>query len=660
MDVDDDDAFLYGDESPPKTEVALPPSAEQAPESFNTPTASTSANGLSSSMAASLAAYGIEPSSAVVDNPEDGGVEEEDEEDEDEEDSDESEDDVKVVFTGQNPRTLDLRKPQTAPSNVIGIGKWAQSSTGAAAPAVAPSTPQQVSTPSKPVQMTANQTTEYTPTSRPGVSQPSTSSAPTLNAPLTNPPISSAPNEVQPTLQSQSQPQSQAQQLNPNVNLPPSSLPPVTAASTHPKIDPTNPSGIIPSTGQSVYEIDMTQFEGSGQPWRKPGSSISDWFNFGFDEISYPRYLRYRTEMEQGRAAMMNVPPMAPIPQDIANMLHMPFNPMLQQQQQQQAQQQQQQQQQQQMQIMANQIQQQMGMMNPQMQAQMQQMMAMQGLDMSMMGNNQPGFGIPNQMMQNQPQGGMPQQNMMRQGNTRPSMTPTPQPAASGTPEAGEEVVKQEEGVETGGEISEPQTQTINPAIRGRVPVRGVPVRGVPLRGRGVAVPLGPRAGFVAPTGPKAGRFRDKDKVDTSGAGSLDYGASEGGNDSDVPSKSEKSISAKKEPEDLESKSRSRTRSRSASPLPRKSSSRKSSRRDHDSYSSNESDHEREKRKTSKKTRDREKEKDKRKREEGGGSATLGPGGWESEGEEEERRSSRRKRSPSEESDKRTRRSKRR
>jgi len=54
----------------------------------------------------SLAAYGIDPSSAVAaENPEDGGVEEEDE-DEDEDSDDE--DDVKLVFSGQAQR-LDLR-----------------------------------------------------------------------------------------------------------------------------------------------------------------------------------------------------------------------------------------------------------------------------------------------------------------------------------------------------------------------------------------------------------------------------------------------------------------------------------------------------------------------------------------------------------------------
>ena len=54
-----------------------------------------------------LAAYGIDPSSAVAaENPEDGGVEEEDEDDDDDSDD---EDDVKLVFSGQNQRAIDNR-----------------------------------------------------------------------------------------------------------------------------------------------------------------------------------------------------------------------------------------------------------------------------------------------------------------------------------------------------------------------------------------------------------------------------------------------------------------------------------------------------------------------------------------------------------------------
>jgi pre-mRNA 3'-end-processing factor FIP1 len=63
---------------------------------------------------------------------------------------------------------------------------------------------------------------------------------------------------------------------------------------------------VIPSTGGSVFELDITQFEGTGQPWRRPGSDLADWFNFGFDEGTYPKYLRFRADMEAGRNALVS------------------------------------------------------------------------------------------------------------------------------------------------------------------------------------------------------------------------------------------------------------------------------------------------------------------------------------------------------------------
>ena len=131
----------------------------------------------------------------------------------------------------------------------------------------------------------------------------------------------------------------------PNLALPSSTLPPIT--NPNPLIDPTNPSGIIPSTGNSTYDIDLAQFEGSGQPWRRPGSDIQDWFNYGFDEVSYPKFLRYRQEMEAGKNALVSWRashrcsgsmrtgtdsqmqlPMGAMTPEVAQLLHLP-NPMM-------------------------------------------------------------------------------------------------------------------------------------------------------------------------------------------------------------------------------------------------------------------------------------------------------------------------------------------
>ena len=90
--------------------------------------------------------------------------------------------------------------------------------------------------------------------------------------------------------------------------LPHSTLPVQTAPDTTAKFDPTHPTGVIPSTGTSVYDVDISQFEGSGQMWRRPGSDISEWFNYGFDEVTYPKFLKFRREMEQGRQALVSGP----------------------------------------------------------------------------------------------------------------------------------------------------------------------------------------------------------------------------------------------------------------------------------------------------------------------------------------------------------------
>lgn len=143
-----------------------------------------------------------------------------------------------------------------------------------------------------PAAPTPDALTDYTPAARPGVAtfQP---------APASATPLASVA-DVKPTLQTGNGPP-------PTNALPHSSLPVQTTPSNGPHINPANPTGIIPSTGTSVYDVDVAQFEGSGQMWRRPGSDISDWFNYGFDEITYPKFLKFRQDMEQGRAALVSI-----------------------------------------------------------------------------------------------------------------------------------------------------------------------------------------------------------------------------------------------------------------------------------------------------------------------------------------------------------------
>lgn len=72
----------------------------------------------------------------------------------------------------------------------------------------------------------------------------------------------------------------------------PSTLPVVIAPATAPKID-LNRDGTV--DGRSVYEVDIAALENKG--WRRPGSDLSDWFNYGFDEISWEAYAVRRREL---------------------------------------------------------------------------------------------------------------------------------------------------------------------------------------------------------------------------------------------------------------------------------------------------------------------------------------------------------------------------
>jgi pre-mRNA 3'-end-processing factor FIP1 len=71
-----------------------------------------------------------------------------------------------------------------------------------------------------------------------------------------------------------------------------SNLPPVTAPPSHPAIDPTA-TGML--EGRPVFEVDMAAL--ADKAWRRPGSDISDWFNYGFDEISWEAYCYRRREL---------------------------------------------------------------------------------------------------------------------------------------------------------------------------------------------------------------------------------------------------------------------------------------------------------------------------------------------------------------------------
>ncbi|KAF8203897.1 hypothetical protein BJ912DRAFT_1090676 [Pholiota molesta] len=47
--------------------------------------------------------------------------------------------------------------------------------------------------------------------------------------------------------------------------------------------------------GRSILELDLNAM--ADKPWRRPGSDISDWFNYGFDELSWEAYCYRRRDL---------------------------------------------------------------------------------------------------------------------------------------------------------------------------------------------------------------------------------------------------------------------------------------------------------------------------------------------------------------------------
>lgn len=107
---------------------------------------------------------------------------------------------------------------------------------------------------------------------------------------------------TQPSISSEPSPTS-ANQPKAEEGPDPSTLPPATAPPSHPSIDPTIPGTL---DGRSILDVDLAAM--ADKPWRRPGSDISDWFNYGFDEISWEAYCYRRRDLgELGNILKVNV-----------------------------------------------------------------------------------------------------------------------------------------------------------------------------------------------------------------------------------------------------------------------------------------------------------------------------------------------------------------
>ncbi|KAH0837922.1 hypothetical protein J3R83DRAFT_6154 [Lanmaoa asiatica] len=255
---DDDDAFLYGE---------------------------TGATVVTTSVLQPVPVEALKPSNGVLEDlepkteeeppfgPPPGEDEQENEENEngengivEDEESDEDEDDIEIIMEPTS-RSLDFRQQNAA-------GRSLQSR---------PTTQTSKLPPSQ-------LTTEYTPHER---------GAPAKSLP---PPITSAPPPAPPS----------TTDTRLDEGPDPSTLPAAVAPPSHPSINP-DLSGIL--DGRSILEVDLSAM--AEKPWRRPGSDISDWFNYGFDEISWEAYCYRRRDLgELANVLKTNVLNFAAMPED--------------------------------------------------------------------------------------------------------------------------------------------------------------------------------------------------------------------------------------------------------------------------------------------------------------------------------------------------------
>lgn len=132
-------------------------------------------------------------------------------------------------------------------------------------------------------------TTEYTPRERGAPAKPPAAQLPSTSTPGPKP--LATPN-VTATASSAAMSSTSDAKSHSEDSPDPMTLPPVTAPPSHPAIDPTA-TGML--EGRPVFEVDMAAL--ADKAWRRPGSDISDWFNYGFDEISWEAFCYRRRDL---------------------------------------------------------------------------------------------------------------------------------------------------------------------------------------------------------------------------------------------------------------------------------------------------------------------------------------------------------------------------
>lgn len=181
---------------------------------------------------------------------------------------------------------------------VAGFGMTSSNVRGpAAAPAVASSSSSLKRSTSSSAVALGHQPAPATTTGSPtAAGQPALSSA----TPLDQPPPTEAPSDAVAAVEATPA----VALVNGSTAAQPASTLPV-ARAPGPEVDLHAPPLLADGTTK-VWDVDMHTLDASGQPWRRSGSDLSRWFNYGFDEVTWARYVMFRKGMVQGREAMVS------------------------------------------------------------------------------------------------------------------------------------------------------------------------------------------------------------------------------------------------------------------------------------------------------------------------------------------------------------------
>ncbi|KAF7347503.1 Fip1-domain-containing protein [Mycena venus] len=296
---DDDDDFLYGGGTPQPQTTPVPvtpsaslgnfPSSEQIVAQLEAQAAAAEA---SINQAADVVSVGDDNEEAV-----DLGSETEDDED------------VRVFLFSMDYSDQETRMWRLLWSRSRGLLIFVRQSSGSRAP------PPRSTSSAAPVRAQPSLTTEYTPIQRAGAAPPprATPQAQPTPQPTPQAPSSSEPPPSTPAIpQAEPPPQTSAEGVPTDDGVDPSTLPPVSAPPSHPAIDP-NATGTL--EGRSIIDVDLSSM--TDKQWRKPGSDISDWFNYGFDELSWEAYCYRRRDLgELANVLKTNVLNFSGMPED--------------------------------------------------------------------------------------------------------------------------------------------------------------------------------------------------------------------------------------------------------------------------------------------------------------------------------------------------------